>query len=131
MTIARRCAVDHRRRRERLDRKLEQLGRDAAGEEVPAPDFDVTLEEAEIGDDLLRLIFTACYLVLPTRAQVALTLRVLGGLRTDEIAHAFLMPEATVVQRIVRAKRTLAEARVPFEVPRGQELAVRPPRCWR
>jgi RNA polymerase sigma-70 factor (ECF subfamily) len=124
MTIARRRAIDHWRRRERLDRKLEQLGRDAAGEEA-ARDFDVALEEAEIGDDLLRLVFTACHPVLPTRARVALTLRVLGGLRTDEIARAFLVPEATVAQRIVRAKRTLAEARVPFEVPRGQELAAR------
>jgi RNA polymerase sigma-70 factor (ECF subfamily) len=124
MTIARRRAIDHWRRRERLDRKLEQLGRDAAGEEA-ARDFDVALEEAEIGDDLLRLMFTACHPVLPTQARVALTLRVLGGLRTDEIARAFLVPEPTVAQRIVRAKRTLAEARVPFEVPRGQELAVR------
>ncbi|HZU15706.1 MAG TPA: RNA polymerase sigma factor, partial [Candidatus Dormibacteraeota bacterium] len=125
MTIARRRAIDHWRRRERLDRKLERLGRDAAGEEAAAPDFDAALEEAEIGDDLLRLMFTACHPVLPTQARVALTLRVLGGLRTDEIARAFLVPEPTVAQRIVRAKRTLAEARVPFEVPRGQELAVR------
>src|SRR6266498_1980411 len=79
----------------------------------------------DVGDDLLRLMFTACHPVLPPEARVALTLRLLGGLTTEEIARAFLVPEATVAQRIVRAKRTLAEARVPFEVPRGAELAVR------
>src|SRR5262249_18489888 len=88
------------------------------------PDFDAALED-DIGDDLLRLIFTACHPALSTEARAALTLRLLCGLTTDEIARAFLVPEATVAQRIVRAKRTLAEARVPFEVPRGAELAER------
>src|SRR5262249_56866331 len=83
--------------------------------------------EAEIGDDLLRLVFTACHPVLSAEARVALTLRLLGGLTTDEIARAFLVPEPTVAQRIVRAKRTLAEAQVPFEVPRGEDLAARLP----
>ncbi len=125
MAAAKRRAIDHWRRRERLDRKLEQLGRGAAGEETSAPDFDAVLEESEIGDDLLRLMFTACHPVLPAQSRVALTLRTLGGLRTDEIARAFLVPEATVAQRIVRAKRALAQAHVPFEVPRGGELASR------
>jgi predicted RNA polymerase sigma factor len=87
-------------------------------------DFDAAIED-DMGDDLLRLIFTACHPVLSTEARVALTLRLLGGLTTVEIARAYLVPEATVAQRIVRAKRTLAEARVPFEVPRGAELAAR------
>ncbi len=88
------------------------------------PDFDAALDD-EIGDDLLRLVFTACHPLLSTEARVALTLRLLGGLTTEEIARAFLVPEPTVAQRIVRAKRTLTEARVPFEVPRGAELAAR------
>ena len=88
------------------------------------PDLDAALDD-DIGDDLLRLVFTACHPVLSTDAQVALTLRLLGGLTTDEIARAFLVPEATIAQRIVRAKKTLAEAKVPFEVPRGSELAAR------
>src|SRR5689334_2929385 len=89
-----------------------------------APDFAAALDD-DIGDDLLRLIFTACHPVLSTEARAALTLRLLGGLTTDEIARAFLVPEPTIAQRIVRAKRTLAEAHVPFEVPRGDELAAR------
>ena len=89
-----------------------------------APDLDAALDD-DVGDDLLRLIFTACHPVLSTEARVALTLRLLGGLTTDEIARAFLVPEPTIAQRIVRAKRTLAEAQVPFEVPRGAELARR------
>ena len=88
------------------------------------PDLDAALDD-DVGDDLLRLVFTACHPVLSTEARVALTLRLLGGLTTDEIARAFLVPEPTIAQRIVRAKRTLAEARVPFEVPRGAELAAR------
>ena len=86
------------------------------------PDLDAALDD-DVGDDLLRLMFTACHPVLSTEARVALTLRLLGGLTTEEIARAFLVPEPTVAQRIVRAKRTLAEAHVPFEVPRGAELA--------
>src|SRR6266852_4167767 len=88
------------------------------------PDFDAALDD-DIGDDLLRLVFISCHPVLSTEARVALTLRLLGGLTTQEIARAFLVPEPTIAQRIVRAKRALAEARVPFEVPRGAELAAR------
>src|SRR5207237_6901373 len=88
------------------------------------PDLDTALDD-DIGDDLLRLVFTACHPVLSTEARVALTLRLLGGLTTEEIARAYLVPEPTVAQRIVRAKRTLADKRVPFEVPRGPELAAR------
>src|SRR5262249_31993507 len=90
------------------------------------PDVDADLDD-DIGDDLLRLVFTACHPVLSTEARVALTLRLLGGLTTDEIARAFLVPEATIAQRIVRAKRTLTDKQVPFEVPRGAELADRLP----
>ena len=118
-------AIDHLRRQQLLERKHDELGRDieALGEPV-APGPEVALED-DIGDDLLRLIFIACHPVLATEARVALTLRLLGGLTTDEIARAFLLPEPTIAQRIVRAKRTLAEARVPFEVPRKDELAER------
>jgi RNA polymerase sigma-70 factor (ECF subfamily) len=91
---------------------------------MAVPDFEAALDD-DVGDDLLRLVFTACHPVLPTEARVALTLRLLGGLTTEEIARAFLVPESTVAQRIVRSKRTLAEKRVPFEVPRGEELAAR------
>ena len=96
-----------------------------AQQEQAVPDLDAALDD-DVGDDLLRLVFTACHPVLSTEARVALTLRLLGGLTTDEIARAFLVPEPTVAQRIVRAKRTLAEAHVPFEVPRGDELAGAP-----
>jgi predicted RNA polymerase sigma factor len=106
------------------ERKHEQLGRELEALERAVPDFDAALDD-EIGDDLLRLVFTACHPVLSTEARVALTLRLLGGLTTGEIARAFLVPEPTVAQRIVRAKRTLTEARVPFEVPRGAELVAR------
>jgi RNA polymerase sigma factor (sigma-70 family) len=115
-------ALDHFRRNKLLEAKHEEIGREA--EEGFTPDFDATLED-DIGDDLLRLIFTACHPVLSTEARAALTLRLLGGLTTDEIARAFLVSEPTIAQRIVRAKRTLAEARVPFEVPRGEDLAAR------
>src|SRR5438477_5527972 len=91
---------------------------------MAVPDLDTALDD-DVGDDLLRLIFTACHPVLPSEARVALTLRLLGGLSPQEIARAFLVPEATVAQRILRSKRTLAEKRVPFEVPRGEELAAR------
>ena len=124
MATAKRRAIDHFRRGQMLDRKHEELGREYQLREQAVPDFDAGLDD-EIGDDLLRLIFTACHPVLSTDARVALTLRLLGGLTTEEIARAFLVPEATVAQRIVRAKRTLAQAHVPYEVPRGAELAGR------
>ena len=105
-----------------LERKHEEIGRDARGAAgTRRADLDAALDD-DVGDDLLRLIFTACHPVLSTEARVALTLRLLGGLTTEEIARAFLVPEPTIAQRIVRAKRTLAEAHVPFEVPRGDEL---------
>ncbi len=123
MAVAKRRAIDQFRRNERLARKHEELARDLENQTQSGPDA-VALDE-DIGDDLLRLIFTACHPVLSTEARVALTLRLLGGLSTPEIARAFLVPEATVAQRIVRAKRTLAEKQVPFEVPSGDELAPR------
>ncbi|HXA29036.1 MAG TPA: RNA polymerase sigma factor [Candidatus Angelobacter sp.] len=122
MAVARRRAVDLVRRRTTLDRKHDELGRLLDAQQLLESDFDAALDgDARIEDDLLRLIFTACHPVLSVDARVALTLRLLGGLTTDEIARAFLVPEATVAQRIVRAKRTLAAARVPFEVPRGEQ----------
>ncbi|HXM57326.1 MAG TPA: RNA polymerase sigma factor [Candidatus Dormibacteraeota bacterium] len=125
MGVAKHRAIDLIRRNQRLERKVEQLGHELeGGGESVTPDFDAALEE-DISDDLLRLMFTACHPVLSTEARVALTLRMLGGLKTEEIARAFLVPESTVAQRIVRAKRTLAEARVPFEVPQGTERAAR------
>jgi RNA polymerase sigma-70 factor (ECF subfamily) len=125
MAAAKNRAFDRFRRAKLLDRKHEELGyeMDAAVERAVA-DLDAALDDP-VGDDLLGLIFTSCHPVLSTEARVALTLRLLGGLTTPEIARAFLVPEATVAQRIVRAKRTLAEARVPFEVPAGAELAAR------
>jgi RNA polymerase sigma factor (sigma-70 family) len=123
--IAKHRAIDHFRRRVRLERKINELGHELeTGEAGTVPDFDTAVDD-DIGDDLLRLVFTACHPVLPTEARVALTLRLLGGLKTDEIARAFLVSESTVAQRIVRAKRTLAQARVPFEVPQGAERATR------
>jgi RNA polymerase sigma factor (sigma-70 family) len=125
MAAAKNRAIDRLRRNKLLERKHEELGRELdARQELAAPDFDAAIDD-DIGDDLLRLVFISCHPVLSTEARVALTLRLLGGLTTDEIARAFLVPEPTVAQRIVRAKRTLAEARVPFEVPRGAELAGR------
>jgi RNA polymerase sigma factor (sigma-70 family) len=115
-------AIDMLRRQAVLERKTEELGRDLAEDEEP--DLDAALDD-DIGDDLLRLVFTCCHPVLSTPARIALTLRMLGGLTTEEIARAFLVSEGTVAQRIVRAKRTLAEARVPFEVPAGAALAPR------
>ena len=125
MATAKHRAIDRLRRKKLLERKHEELGHELEAEqEMTAPDLDAALDE-DIGDDLLRLLFTACHPVLSTEARVALTLRLLGGLTTEEIARAFLLPEPTVAQRIVRAKRTLAEAHVPFEVPRGADRAAR------
>ncbi|HEX7697211.1 MAG TPA: sigma-70 family RNA polymerase sigma factor, partial [Candidatus Acidoferrum sp.] len=125
MAAAKHRAIDMFRRNKRLERKHEELGRKLqAQQEMAVTDFDGALDD-DIGDDLLRLVFVSCHPVLSTEARVALTLRLLGGLTTEEIARAFLVPEPTIAQRIVRAKRTLAEAHVPFEVPRGGELAAR------
>jgi RNA polymerase sigma factor (sigma-70 family) len=125
MATAKHRAIDLLRRGKRLERKHEELAREIeARQETAVPDLDAAIDD-DIGDDLLRLMFTACHPVLSTEGRVALTLRLLGGLTTDEIARAFLVPEATIAQRIVRAKRTLAEARVPFEVPRGADRAAR------
>jgi RNA polymerase sigma factor (sigma-70 family) len=125
MATAKHRSIDVLRRNTTLERKYEELARDLEVElETAGPDLDAALDD-DIGDDLLRLMFTACHPVLSMEARVALTLRLLGGLTTDEIARAFLVQESTVAQRIVRAKRTLGEAHVPFEIPRGAELAAR------
>ncbi len=124
MATAKHRAIDRFRRNARLDRKLDQFGREFASREMEVPDLASSLDD-DLGDDLLRLVFISCHPVLSTEAQVALTLRLLGGLSTGEIARAFLVPERTIAQRIVRAKRTLTEARVPFDVPRGAELGTR------
>jgi RNA polymerase sigma factor (sigma-70 family) len=124
MAAAKHRAIDHFRRNTRLERKHEELGRELAAKEMAVPDLNSALDD-DVGDDLLRLVFISCHPVLSVEAQVALTLRLLGGLTTDEIARAFVVPEATIAQRIVRAKRTLAEKRILFEVPRGAELAAR------
>jgi RNA polymerase sigma-70 factor (ECF subfamily) len=124
MATAKHRAIDRLRRNSLLERKHEELGREVAVREMAVPDLNAALDDP-VGDDLLRLIFICCHPVLATEARVALTLRLLGGLTTVEIARAFLAAEATVAQRIVRAKRTLAEAQVPFEVPRGADLAGR------
>ena len=124
MAAAKHRAIDHFRRHKMLERKHQELGHELETQQESIPDFDAALDD-DVGDDVLRLIFTACHPVLSTEARVALTLRLLGGLTTDEIARAFLASEPTIAQRIVRAKRTLADAKVPFEVPRGGELAGR------
>ena len=125
MAAAKHRAIDRFRRAKLIDRKHTELGHELAAEgEAQMPDLDAALDD-DIGDDLLRLMFTACHPVLGREARVALTLRLIAGLTTEEIARAFLVPEPTIAQRIVRAKRTLADKRVPFEVPRGAELAER------
>jgi RNA polymerase sigma-70 factor (ECF subfamily) len=126
MAAAKNRAIDRLRRAKLIERKHQEIGHELeiGGGEAAVPDLDVALDE-DIGDDLLRLMFTACHPVLATEARVALTLRLLGGLTTDEIARAFLVAEPTMAQRIVRAKRTLAEKKVPFEVPHGTERAER------
>src|SRR5712672_1943168 len=125
MSTAKHRAIDHWRRNKLLERKHEELGRELEmQQELSVPDLDAAIDDT-VGDDLLRLVFISCHPVLAPEARVALTLRLLGGLTTDEIARAFLVPEPTVAQRIVRAKHALAEARVPFEIPRKSELAAR------
>ncbi len=123
MATAKHRAIDLLRRKSRLERKHQELGYELEARQA-APDLDAAIDD-QVGDDLLRLVFMACHPVLSTEARVALTLRLLGGLTTEEIARAFLVSVPTIAQRIVRAKRTLAEAGVPFEVPRGPELAAR------
>jgi RNA polymerase sigma-70 factor, ECF subfamily len=125
MTVAKRRAIDRFRRDRQLERKYSEIGRDlrAVGDAIE-PDFDVDRADG-IDDDLLRLVFTACHPVLPVPSRVALTLRLLGGLTTVEIARAYLLPEATIAQRIVRAKKTIAKAKVPFEVPTGEDREAR------
>jgi len=124
MATAKHRAIDFLRRGTLVDRKHEDLGREMAEREMAVPDLAAAMDDS-IGDDMLRLVFIACHPVLSTEAQVALTLRLLGGLTTEEIARAFLAAEPTIAQRIVRAKRNLSEANVPFEVPRGAEFAAR------
>jgi RNA polymerase sigma factor (sigma-70 family) len=129
MATAKNRALDRLRRDKVLGAKLEQIGQDLQAQEaLIVPDFVDALDDAradQIGDDMLRLVFTACHPVLSAEARVALTLKLLGGLTTHEIARAYLVPEPTIAQRIVRAKRTLSEARVPFELPRGEALGER------
>jgi RNA polymerase sigma factor (sigma-70 family) len=124
MTTAKNRALDRLRRKKLIAEKHQEVERDLEMEQNVIPDFAAALDD-DIGDDLLGLMFTACHPSLSSEAQVALTLRLIGGITTEEIARAFLVPEATIAQRIVRAKRTLAEAKVPFEIPRGADRAAR------
>jgi len=126
MTTAKHRAIDHFRRNKLLERKHEELSRELKSQQESAmASYESDNLDDEIGDDLLRLVFISCHPVLSTEARVALTLRLLGGLTTVEIARAYVVPEPTIAQRIVRAKRTLSEARVPFEIPRGADLKAR------
>src|SRR5260370_32788749 len=125
MVTAKRRAIDLLGRGKRLERKHEELGHEIeAQQEMAAPELDAAIDD-HVGDDLLSLVLISCHPVLSSEARVALTLRLVGGLTTEEIARAFLVAESTIAQRIVRAKRTLAEAHVPFEVPLGDERAAR------
>ncbi len=125
MATSKHRAIDHLRRNKRLERKHQEVGRELqARQDSAVAGFDTALDD-DIGDDLLRLIFTACHPILAPEARVALTLRLLGGLTTDEIARAFLVPESTVAQRIVRAKRTINEKQIPYEVPTSKDRAIR------
>src|SRR5262245_52993259 len=125
MASAKHRAIDHFRRTKLLERKHAEIGYELeADQQAAVAEIETALDE-DVGDDLLRLMFTACHPVLSTEARVALTLRLLGGMTTDEIARAFLVTESTIAQRIVRAKRTLADKHVPFEVPRGADRADR------
>src|SRR5690606_17788631 len=127
-TVARRRAIDHLRRGQVNARKAEELGRQELERSGWAePDTAAVFDEDPIEDDLLRLIFTCCHPILSREARVALTLRLLGGLTTEAVAHAFLTPVSTVAQRIVRAKRTLREAKVPIEAPEGADRPARLP----
>src|SRR5215475_12643731 len=125
MATAKHRAVDLVRRRARYERKLQEVGRDMATQQETRGEPDADTMDDHIGDDLLRLIFIACHPVLAAQARAALTLRVIGGLTTHEIARAFLVPEPTIAQRIVRAKRTLADKKVPFAIPAPGELTGR------
>src|SRR5260221_13682648 len=121
VATAKHRAIDLWRRNKRLERKHQELGRELeAKQEMAVPDLEAAIDD-NVGDDLLRFVFISCHPILSSEARVSLTLRLLGGLTTEEIARAFLVPEPTIAQRIVRAKRILAEKRVPFEVPRGAE----------
>src|SRR5687768_16938070 len=124
MSIAKRKAIDVLRRGKLIERKHELVGHELDEKQRTAPDYDDTIDD-HVGDDLLRLVFMSCHPVISREQRVALTLRLLGGLTTDEIARAFLTPEPTIAQRIVRSKKTLSESGVPFEVPRGVELEER------
>ncbi len=126
MATAKHRAIDALRRRKRVEQKHQELGRELETRgSIAAARLEAAIDEGDVGDDLLRLVFVSCHPVLSTEARVALTLRLLGGLTTEEIARAFLVPEPTIAQRIVRAKRTLADKHVPFEVPGKAELSAR------